>query len=260
MSGEIFGAAYAGQYDSIYSEKDYEAEADLLVAGFHKHAIAPVKRIIDLGCGTGRHAMALARRGYAVHGVERSPEMLTVARQRAAAEAQKSATFSRGDLRTYRAGQQCDAALMMFAVLGYQTSNDDVMAALATARAALRPGGLFMADVWYGPAVLAQRPGTSLKVFPTAGGKIIRSSTGKLDAFAQCVSIDIHTWELEADRILTETTETHVMRFFFAQELRQFLRDAGMHMVSLTTWPSLDRVPSETDWNVLVIARACERK
>jgi hypothetical protein len=47
---------------------------------------------------------------------------------------------------------------MMFAVLGYQGENDDVLAALKTAHRHARPGGLFLFDVWYGPAVLHERP------------------------------------------------------------------------------------------------------
>ena len=53
---------------------------------------------------------------------------------------------------------------MMFAVLGYQHTNADVLDALATARAHLDVGGLFAFDVWYGPAVLSERPSERVKV------------------------------------------------------------------------------------------------
>ena len=46
----------------------------------------------------------------------------------------------------------------MFAVIGYQTSNDELFAALQTVRRHLKPKGLFICDFWYGPAVLKQRP------------------------------------------------------------------------------------------------------
>ena len=55
--------------------------------------------------------------------------------------------------------QTFDAAVMMFAVLSYQLSNQDVLSTLATVRRHLQVGGLFIADLWYGPAVLNERPG-----------------------------------------------------------------------------------------------------
>ena len=66
-----------------------------------------------------------------------------------------------GELESYfenYARRHGDATVMMFAVLGYFPGNSDVQAALDSARRHLRPGGLFFCDMWYGPAVLSQRP------------------------------------------------------------------------------------------------------
>src|SRR5206468_3380563 len=117
----------------------------------------PVKTVLDLGCGTGNHALPLARRGFSVTGVDRSPGMLEQAAQKSSASGlgDKAPDFKQGDLRELDLHQQFDAALMMFAVLGYQLTNENVASALATVRRHLKPGGLFVFDIWYGPAVLA---------------------------------------------------------------------------------------------------------
>jgi len=83
----VFGE-YARYYDLLYRDKDYAAEADYiarLVHEFHPGA----KSILELGSGTGIHAGLLAEKGFSVHGIERSAEML--ARSRSLAE--KSATI-----------------------------------------------------------------------------------------------------------------------------------------------------------------------
>ena len=67
--------------------------------------------------------------------------------------------FVTADIRELRLETTFDAVLMMFAVLGYQHTNAEVLGALATARAHLEVGGLLAFDVWYGPAVLRERPG-----------------------------------------------------------------------------------------------------
>jgi predicted TPR repeat methyltransferase len=80
---ETFGIGYAEVYDAIYHDKDYATECDLVERVLSANAAAPMRRILDLGCGTGRHADLLAERGYEVVGVDRSPHMIEQARARA---------------------------------------------------------------------------------------------------------------------------------------------------------------------------------
>jgi len=90
MSDQVFGQVYADQYDFLYSDKDYDAECDLLEEVFRRYRDGNVRTILDLGCGTGNHAIRLARRGYEVTGVDRSPEMLAKAEWKAAELGQRA--------------------------------------------------------------------------------------------------------------------------------------------------------------------------
>lgn len=73
-------------YDSLNSGLDYKAWADFAVKAIEKYSKTDVSLILDAACGTGSMTLELARRGYDMTGVDLSPEMLTVARQRAAEE------------------------------------------------------------------------------------------------------------------------------------------------------------------------------
>src|ERR1043166_4836147 len=141
-----FGTDYAAAYESLYQDKHYSAECDLLESIFRQCGQGPINRVLDFGCGTGGHANLLAERGYTVVGVDRSEDMLRQARTHAT-----TCRFERGDVTSVRLGETFDAVLMMFAVLGYQTTNEQVLNALKTARCHLHDGGLLFADVWYGP-------------------------------------------------------------------------------------------------------------
>lgn len=74
---------YSNYYDTLYEDKNYGAECDFIETIFSKFYLAPVKHILDLGCGTGGHAIPLAQRGYHVTGIDRSEEMLKKAEEKA---------------------------------------------------------------------------------------------------------------------------------------------------------------------------------
>jgi SAM-dependent methyltransferase len=266
MSDPVFGSVYADQYDLLYSDKNYEAECDLIEEIFRRYGSGAIRTVLDLGCGTGNHAIPLASRGYRVTGVDLSPDMLAHAQRKAATNLPSAIrhlpsaicpqpTFLRGDVRTLDLGQTFDAVLMMFAVLGYQLTNEDVLAALRTVRWHLKPGGLFVCDVWYGPAVLAIRPGDRAKVISLNEGKLIRTASGKLDIIRQLCEIDYHIWHLNGNRVLSETVEVHRMRFFFALELELAFAQAELALCSMTAFPDLDRSADETTWNALAVAQ-----
>lgn len=256
---DTFGAAYAEQYDILYKDKDYDAEVAMLERLFQRHALDG-SALLDLGCGTGQHAIRLARRGYSVTGVDRAAQMLAIARVKAEQSLDELApqpSFVEGDITSVRlGGAPFDAALMMFAVLGYQITNDAVRAALRTVRAHLRPGALFVCDVWYGPAVLSLRPSERTKVVDTEDGQVIRSVRTELDSFAHRADVSYRLWRLRGKEVVAEMKETHSMRFFFPQELAILFEDAGLTLLELNAFGDAGTPPTEGTWNVLAVGRA----
>jgi SAM-dependent methyltransferase len=251
---EVFGPGYAGVYDALYAEKDYEAENALLKRIFHEHKL-PVSSVLDIGCGTGGHALRLARDGYEVVGVDQSADMIALARSKATAQ-DAVIDWHQADARRFDLGRRFDAAIMMFAVLGYQTGNDDVLAALASVQRHLEPGGLFIFDIWYGPAVLCSRPRPCLRTVTTPSGKVVRSSNSTLDTARHLCTIRFHVLRVERDRLLEEVEEVHSMRFFFPLELAHLLEISGLRLNTLRAFPDFDRQPDDDSWNVISVASA----
>jgi SAM-dependent methyltransferase len=252
VSETVFGPEYAVAYDELYHDKDYLAECGVLERVFRTCGAWPVRRVLDLGCGTGGHAVVLSSRGYAVVGVDRSEDMLRRARERGS-----SARFERGDITGVDLGERFDAVVIMFAVMGYLTCNADIRSALNAARRHLEPGGLLVGDVWYGPAVLAQRPSERVKVIETPdGGQVIRAASGRLDTRRNVCTVEYRVWRLQAQRLVGEVSEQHAMRYFFEPELDAFLTDAGFDLLRVSGFPDIDEVPSDQTWNVAFVARA----
>jgi SAM-dependent methyltransferase len=250
----VFGPLYAGTYDRLYVDKDYAGECDILEGLFKTYAPGGVGSVLDLGCGTGNHALLLADRGYDVVGVDRSAEMLQNARDKAGDR--PGLEFLQGDVRDLDLGRRFDSCVLLFAVLGYQVENKDVLATLHAARRHLDDGGLLVFDCWYGPCVLADRPGERVRVVELPVGRLVRTVQSQLDVRRQLCRVSYRLWHIDGDRVLDEAEEEHAMRFFFPRELELLLRQTGFELLRLGAFPGIEHEPDETTWNVLAAARA----
>lgn len=245
---------YSHYYDSIYAEKEYAEECDFLEKVFAEYAVRPIKSILDLGCGTGGHAVELAQRGYELSGVDLSESMLTIARQKAQGLKLKI-NYYLNDIRQLSLERSFDVVLSMFAVMGYQTSNTDLEQAIQSVHRHLDPGGLFIFDGWFGPAVLAQRPAERTKIIATDTGRVMRHALPELDIINHIVRVTYKVIHLQDDTLVDEIDEVHEMRFFFYQEVEYFLQKGGFQLLKLSPFLELDRPITENDWNMTVIAR-----
>jgi SAM-dependent methyltransferase len=251
---DVFGHGYAGVYDALYAEKDYDSENALLKRIFHEHTGA-VCSVLDIGCGTGGHAIPLAVDGYDVVGIDRSADMLALARDKAIAE-KADITWYQADARHLDIGRRFDAAIMMFAVLGYQIHNHDILAVLANVRQHLKPNGVFVFDFWYGPSVLYNRPRSVLKVVTTPSGKVFRTSSSTLDTTHHLCIVRFNILRIAQDHHFEEIEEAHPVRFFFPLEIEHFLEISGLRLEALRAFPDFDRQANDDDWNAVAVATA----
>jgi SAM-dependent methyltransferase len=260
VSEHPFGTTYASAYDALYADKDYEAECDVLEEAFGAYAACDVHSVLDLGCGTGAHAVRLSQRGYEVSGVDVAPAMLNHAREKADAAAYPAGSarpsFLLGDIRSLDLGRTFDAVVMMFAVLGYQLSNKDVLATLGCARRHLGPGGILIFDVWYGPAVVRIGPTQRVKVLDADSHKVIRVADTEMDERHGICNVSYRLWELADEGLVAETTEGHAMRFFFPMELELLLEQTGFELRRLAAFPDVASDANADSWNALVVS-AC---
>ena len=120
-----------------------ETEVGLLVALL---GLSGDERILDLPCGTGRHALELARRGHRVTGVDRTEAYLQEARQRAKSE-DLDVEWIRADMRSFSRPQGFDVVLNMYTSFGYFEDPADDRRAAQVFIDALRPGGRLVMEL-----------------------------------------------------------------------------------------------------------------
>ncbi len=242
---------YADFYDLYYQDKDYAAEAAFVLKLAKRFACRP-RTVLDMGCGTGRHLAEFARRGIAGDGFDRSPRMLSAAKERLAGSRIGLAT---GDLRTFRNGKRYDLVVSMFAVMGYLIANEDLLDGLATARRHLRPGGVFIFDGWFGPAVLAQKPEARKHTYRQGARQVIRRVTPELDAVSQSVLARYEVTVKASGKAARTIREEHRMRFMFVQEMALAMEQAGLRLVHACPFMQPKGSLSAQTWNVAFVAK-----
>jgi SAM-dependent methyltransferase len=255
MTDEIFGLAYAQAYDVVYQDKDYEAECRVLEHVFRNDTSRQVRRVLDLGCGTGSHAVALALAGFEVTGVDRSPAMLAEADRKGRA-AGVGVRWVACDIRRFQLHDTFDASVMMFAVLGYQIEDADVRATLDAARRHLAPGGVLAFDVWHGPAVVEEGPSERRRTFERGDLRLERISRGTLDPELSTCRVDITVRGLGPNGSAIEITEHHEMRYFFPDEIERFAGETRFELVALRGFPDPSVPPGAASWSALAVLRA----
>lgn len=220
---------YAQYYDVLYQDKDYEGEAKY-IAGLLKKYAPTAENLADLGCGTGKHAELLTSYGYTEHGVDMSEDMLRAASRRA--EGNDKLSFSCASLQDFTLEKPADAVTALFHVMSYQSTDAMVCEALRNIHGNVREGGTFIFDLWYGPAVLLQRPEFRVKRMESPAVKVTRIAEPVIRENENIVEVHYDVFvENKAAKTIHEIREKHVMRYFFKDEIVRFLKDAGFKLV-----------------------------
>jgi len=248
-----FGDLYSQYYDLLYQDKNYSAEADYIDSLIKDHS-QNVKTILDLGCGTGKHDVLLCDKGYTVHGVDISKEMLEVAESRRKDKKDKL-TFSQSDITQLHLNQKFDTVVSLFHVMSYQNTNAALDKVFANVRDHLNEDGLFIFDFWYGPAVLTDLPKTTIKRLEDESIKVTRIAESKLQAQLNTVDVNFDVFvENKKDGSSIEKKEIHTMRYFFDTELEMLCKKHGFNIEKKYKW--LDgKEPDFDTWYVVWILK-----
>ena len=174
-----FYAEYAWAFDLII-DRPVEKECGVIAAWLVDREILPGAMVLDAGCGTGRYSRELARRGYIVHGVDLSPELIDVAKGTAAGHT-GGVSFAVADI-TVPTSARYDAILCR-GVLNDIIDDEGRDAVFAAFARALRPHGALILDVraWGPSAERKAREPLFRKRVSTERGELTFTSITELD-------------------------------------------------------------------------------
>ena len=251
---------YAEYYDLLYHDKDYEAEVAYIEELIKKYSPQHVKSILDIGCGTGKHGLILSRHGYEVYGIDRSSDMIALANKMKGSA--PNLDFAIHDALSFQLHRSFDAIVSMFHVLSYQTSDESVESFLKNANKHLKDNGIFIFDFWYGPAVVAEKPGVRIKRTQNKNIELIRIAEPFTEENKNIVTIQYEIFVKQKDTgILQSIKEEHTMRYFFCPELTSVLLKTGFSIIKRLAWLSHEHDVSTKTWSGIIVAQkshACQ--
>jgi SAM-dependent methyltransferase len=217
-----FYGSFAWAYDAVV-DRPVVAESDHIDAILRGRGAPPGARVLDAGCGTGQYAAQLARRGYRVTGVDRSPELLGVARGLPPARL----AWVLGDVTSLPLARRFDAVLCR-GVLNDLLEDADRRAVLREFAAALVNGGVLVFDVreWEASARRALLRPVHQRTVETIHGTLTFRSETTLDRERRRLVI-AERHELSGPSGTTTAVHDFAMRAWTRDEIEALLGDAG---------------------------------
>jgi len=227
MAGDLFDRI-AEYYDALHEDVDYAAECTLLEKTFARYLDRQPASVLDLGCGTGSHALVLAARGYRVTGIDASAGMLRVARRKAGGR--RNPAFVRADMRRFDLGRTFDAVACMDGAFTHLLTERDVLAHLRAVRRHLRPDGAYAFE-------FAQ----SLRAETEGRGWIVREGPPRivwlydlaLDRRRHRLTATSRFFAFDGDRVRRAFAGAYATRVTSVAGLRRLVERAGMRLVGV---------------------------
>ncbi len=186
-----------------------------------------------------------------------SGAMVAVAKRHAVEERlQDRVAFVVRDVREPGEERGFDAAAALFHVASYQTEDGDLGRMTRAARTALKPGGLYLFDYWYGPAVLAQKPDVRVRRAGDGERRVLRIAEPEHDTARSLVTVNYTLFcETRSTGAIHRVEEAHRVRYFTPEEIAPILVAEGFESLGHFAWMSSE-APGRDSWAAYVVARA----
>lgn len=215
-------------YDSIYKQKNYVGEASLIstiINSRHKS----VSQILDVGCGTGTHAILLAKQfSWNILAIDRSPEMIRYAKQKGSKE-HLSLEFAVMPMEQIsKLPNKFDVILALFHVVNYLPNSIELRNFITSSKNLLNAGGILLFDMWNGKLCTSERFKEKRISFHHHGQLWHRSTSPLFTEKQRKLQIKHSYTKGQSPKI--EFLETHEISYWRSQDVIKMARDTYSHV------------------------------
>jgi len=251
-----FGPLYSSGYDLLNEGKDYSAEMSFIldaISGISGNRFEP-KSVIDFGCGSGKHLAELPKSVINVVGVDRSQEMLDIARS----HLPSSIELYESEIKDFRSSSKFDLVMSLFHVASYQTTVDEILHYWKTLSESVSEYGYIFVDFWHRPAWESDPPVKRVTEKTNENLSVRRMSTPSINSLLGTVEIDIEVNFRDLNGSEESYLELHILRGFTLLELELAIKPFGLEIVKSGTWLDIKPTLESDSWYGYVVLRKLE--
>lgn len=212
MKKEALYREHAKYYDVVYANKKYEKEVRFIEAVAKKYQVKD-KSVLEVACGTGNHSRQFMKKGHTVVGVDKNPEVLTIARRKV-----PKAKYVQGDMRTFKLGKQYGILTCLFTAINYNLSIDDLVKTLRNFKRHLKDKGIIIFDF-----PLHKKPKTDA-IFATKNLALVYESSD----VGNIREVTLYWIFREKGTYATVDKDLHRLRLYSFQEYAGAIKKAGL--------------------------------
>ncbi len=222
---EQYGEFVAKYCDVVYEKvRDTQREIRFLHWVFQELADVEVREILDVACGTGRHAIPLSKKGYTVTGGDRSQAMLAVLEEKVR-RANIEIPVIKCDMKDIEFREEFDAIICMYTSINYLLTDQDIEKAQVAFYRALRPGGIVILDLMNPIFYIGKFREITVEHHQEGQMCIQRTFKHTLDEVRSLWYQDEFVVADDGHSVST-CREIHTMRMLTYPEISHFIRDA----------------------------------
>ena len=213
----------------IYSDLPTERQICTLIQAFNQFSSIPVKRVLDIGCGYGRHSRALAKQGFRVTGIDISKKAIEIAESKSS-----DCVYFVDDIRTFKSDFNFDSAYAHNSTMAYFIDDNEFKLALSNIYSLIKTGGLFVFDYFYPTNMLEQNKyernlhqtkrvnGLTLDKYSQHNIDVKNQIHEEKSKYVVTGGIDIRTF-------LT----TEILRYYEPEQIKDILKNVGFSEIIL---------------------------
>ena len=249
---------HAELYDHFYANKNYFQEAQQIHNWLQKYSSHPVYNLIEIACGTGNHALKLAKYNYEIFATDYSTDMINMAKKKLTPEL-KNVKFSVQDMRSLpEPNLPFDAAICLFDSIGYAQTNEAIHQVFQGINKSLRRGGLFIFEFWHAAAMIKYHDAVRIKNLKMDNYTIQRISETSIDFATQICTIKYTINEFNRDtKKYSKIEEIQKNRFFLLEEMKLFIDANNFEFIMAFDGYNTKKTIDDTTWHILVVCKKC---
>jgi SAM-dependent methyltransferase len=239
----------AEYYDLIWGSYDYGKEVAILHKFFKNEG---VKRILDVGCGTGNHAILLAPLGYEVVAIDLSRKMIEKAKKK---DLSNRVCFIVADVRKMDIKEKFDSVICLGLTFSHFITKREVEKVLKNIRNALRLGGYFIFNCYNFDGIEHVSRNYDLEKFVNKNDlKLILIS--RFRPKRERVFLLENIWVIKKKKRVNWVERTIPLRFFKLTELKRMLNDSGFEVLSVSNFLGIEELDKKNPY-LTFICRRC---